>query len=219
MTNTIYQITNTINNKIYIGVHTTNNPNDNYMGSGIAIKQAIEKYGKVNFKKDILFEYDNLKEAYSKENEIVNDEFIKRKDTYNMMNGGLARIHFTDEHKTKISKSLIGRTKTKEHILNHSNSLLGFKHSLNTKNKMSISKQGKLNNQFKGYYITPLGRYDTLKKVKIPLLPNSTLFRWCKNSNKIINSYYISRSKYLQSLKESPLDKTFKEIGFNFESI
>lgn len=48
---TVYKITNTINNKYYIGVHKTQNPNDLYFGNGAAIKQAIKKYKKENFTK------------------------------------------------------------------------------------------------------------------------------------------------------------------------
>ena len=52
---TIYLIRNNINNKQYIGQHTTKDLNDNYMGSGKIIKQAFQKYGKENFTKTILF--------------------------------------------------------------------------------------------------------------------------------------------------------------------
>ena len=41
----IYQITNTINQKIYIGSHCTSNMNDKYLGSGKCLKHAIKKYG------------------------------------------------------------------------------------------------------------------------------------------------------------------------------
>lgn len=52
----IYKITNKLNGKIYVGKRVRENLSDieNYYGSGIAIGLAIEKYGKENFKKEIL---------------------------------------------------------------------------------------------------------------------------------------------------------------------
>lgn len=48
----IYKITNIINNKIYIGQDRHNNPH--YMGSGVAIVNAVKKYGKEHFIKEII---------------------------------------------------------------------------------------------------------------------------------------------------------------------
>jgi len=48
----IYKTTNLINNKIYVGKDSYNDPS--YIGSGVLIKKDIRKYGKKNFKKEII---------------------------------------------------------------------------------------------------------------------------------------------------------------------
>jgi len=86
--NIVYQITNKLNGKIYRGVHSTDNIEDGYMGSGINIKRAIEKYGKENFIKDVLFDFSDKIQAFKKEKEIVNENFVNKNSTYNMKLGG-----------------------------------------------------------------------------------------------------------------------------------
>lgn len=85
----IYEITNLVNDKIYIGVHRTKNLDDGYMGSGSRINYAIAKYGIENFKKRIIEYFENAEDMYLAEAEIVTEEFLSRDDVYNLRRGGL----------------------------------------------------------------------------------------------------------------------------------
>ena len=60
----IYCIENTINGKKYIGKNST--LDDNYFGSGVSLKDAINKYGVENFKKDII-EYCSIADLNNRE--------------------------------------------------------------------------------------------------------------------------------------------------------
>ena len=85
----VYKTTNIANNKIYVGVHKSDNiQNDNYLGSGKYLNEAIKKYGKQNFKRQILFQCKTQKQMYQKQAQIVNQQFLKRQDTYNLTPGG-----------------------------------------------------------------------------------------------------------------------------------
>lgn len=89
------------NERIYIGVHKTENPNifDGYIGDGVNIRQfcsfkypktpfqyAVKKYGVDSFERTVLYVFDTAQEAYQKELEIVDSNFINLSHTYNMYN-------------------------------------------------------------------------------------------------------------------------------------
>lgn len=93
----IYQITNLVNNNIYIGVHRTVDLDDGYMGSGKIIKRAIAKYGLDNFKKDILEFFETSELMYAREKELVTDEFLLREDTYNLRRGGFGGFDYLNK--------------------------------------------------------------------------------------------------------------------------
>ena len=67
----IYRIVNTINEHDYIGKRKAPKSlspiEDSYMGSGVRIKEAIQKYGRQNFRKEILEANLTLEEAIERE--------------------------------------------------------------------------------------------------------------------------------------------------------
>lgn len=86
----IYKTTNLVNNKIYVGLHSTDKIEDGYIGTGWQLKKAIRKYGRDKFKREILYVFRDRDEARKMEAKIVNEEFIARPDTYNLLLGGIS---------------------------------------------------------------------------------------------------------------------------------
>lgn len=107
----VYKITNLVNNKIYVGARTTDtNPEDDtYMGSSHILNKAIRKYGRENFKKEVLEIFTDKKDAFKREQEIVNKEFIARNDTYNITIGGYGSKDWTPKLSKTISEAKMGQ--------------------------------------------------------------------------------------------------------------
>lgn len=106
----IYKTTNLINNKIYIGQHhyERNHIDPHYLGGGKNLHLAFKKYGKENFKCEILEWCDSFEELNEKETYWI--KFYNSKDRrigYNLDDGGqgIPGYHHTNEAKEKISKN------------------------------------------------------------------------------------------------------------------
>lgn len=85
----IYKTTNLINGKIYIGKDRKNS--NSYLGSGVLLKKAIQKYGIENFKKEIL-EF-CINDAHLNEREIFwINEYKSFGEGYNLTIGGSGGI-------------------------------------------------------------------------------------------------------------------------------
>lgn len=125
----LYKITYNVNGKQYIGVRKHINPlTDNYMGSGKMLQYAYEKYGIQNFTKQIIFTELNRQQAFEVESFIVDKNYVKRTDTYNITIGGRGGWHIPDRQATnkKISQALKGHINSEQ-----------------ARRKMSQAKKGK----------------------------------------------------------------------------
>lgn len=141
----VYKTTNKINNYIYIGVHRTDvDIDDGYIGCGLynSIKsakqfrhykfhKAVKKYGVNNFVRETLFEFDDTeagkKAAYKKEYELVNREFLKRKDVYNTVLGG--RIPSSAVEKQIAQYDLNGNFIRQYYSITQASQITGISHS------------------------------------------------------------------------------------------
>lgn len=83
----IYLTTNLVNDKKYIGQHN-GSIKDNYLGSGVLLVKAIEKYGKENFKKEILEECDITELDEKEKYWIAYYNALEDENFYNLSKGG-----------------------------------------------------------------------------------------------------------------------------------
>ena len=116
----IYQIENLINGKKYMGRDSLNRPG--YLGGGVAIKNAIKKYGRKNFIKIILEICDNYEHLLEREEYWLNYYKVDNNPNYyNMITSSngwekgkprpnlIGRTH-SEETKNKISEAGLGKT-------------------------------------------------------------------------------------------------------------
>jgi group I intron endonuclease len=188
----IYLTTNLVNGKKYIGM-CKNTHRENYLGSGTLLKKAIEKYGKENFKREILQEcvtFEELSEAekyWIYKHNAVNDE-----NFYNLTAGGFGgSSDYLKEYWNKLTKE--ERKKCRNWYINDmtgkNNPMYGKKHSLETRKKIGLKSKdrnwhhpnhnGKLNPRAKRVLVEYDGKhkiYDCLKDVTLDInIPYSTL--------------------------------------------
>jgi group I intron endonuclease len=102
--NYVYVTTNLISGKKYIGSHSSNDINNDYLGSGTALKKDIKYFGKQFFSKKIIAIYDTREQAYQVESELLNDMWFST-DTYNIYKTTSGLISHTEDTRLKMSKS------------------------------------------------------------------------------------------------------------------
>lgn len=83
-----YKITNDFDDCFYYGVHSTENLEDNYMGSGLRLWNAYRAHGINHFNKEILEFFEDRNLALAKEKEVVTIELVKNPKCYNLILGG-----------------------------------------------------------------------------------------------------------------------------------
>lgn len=150
----IYETTNLINNKRYVGQKKSEVFLENrYLGSGKILSRAIKKYGAKNFSVKLIEKCSSKEELNEREIYWIKYyEAVNSKDFYNLTSGGfgLGGYHHTTESKIKIgnatrgNKSWKGKFHSEESKMKISNSNLG-KHHRN-ENTISKTRETKIKN-------------------------------------------------------------------------
>lgn len=129
----IYLTTNLINNKKYIGKHY-GELDDSYLGSGVLLQRAINKYGEKNFKRIILYISKDAKENNEKEKQFITIyNAVKSDEFYNIASGGDGGDLFNC---LSLEQKEIVRKKYKERSTGENNPMYGKHHSEETKQKI-----------------------------------------------------------------------------------
>lgn len=84
----LYKTTCKVTENFYIGVHSTTDLEDGYLGSGKRLSRSVEKYGRENHVREILEFSENREELMKREREIVNDELLENQKCMNLKKGG-----------------------------------------------------------------------------------------------------------------------------------
>lgn len=84
----IYKITRIDNGRYYIGMHSTDNLEDGYFGSGKLITASIKKHGKEKHIKEILEFCDSRESLKSREKDLVNHLLLEDEMCMNLTLGG-----------------------------------------------------------------------------------------------------------------------------------
>jgi hypothetical protein len=165
----LYKTVNRVNGKFYYGVHSTNNLEDGYLGSGTALRAAFRKHGKENFELTVLDYFDSREILLEAEKDLISEELIRNGSCYNLRPGGrggfaqetiklgniAANTLESIEKKSRTHKQL-WKNLTDEERLYRSNKIkvrqkavgfdyrtfLGKQHTESTREKMRVSAKG-----------------------------------------------------------------------------
>lgn len=192
----IYKTTNLLSGKYYIGMHSTDDLNDGYMGSGKRLRYSLNKYGKDNHKVEILEFFDTRKALAAREKEVVCLNEIAKEECMNLKVGGeggggfisieqqryrsqcggkahadriKTDIQYRNEFINRVSKFIIQANN--EGKTSNSPRFSNLKHSEETKSKLSKKMLGKgiaeNNSQFGTCWVT---KNNINKKIKLTIL-------------------------------------------------
>lgn len=113
----IYKTTCLISGKWYLGMHSTDNLDDGYLGSGQVLWKSIKKYGKAEHVREILEFLDSRAALIQREEQIITEEIRADPNCMNLRNGGTGQapgFNATELARAKMSAASKAAVRTPE---------------------------------------------------------------------------------------------------------
>jgi hypothetical protein len=191
----LYKTTCLVTGRYYIGMHSTSNLDDGYLGSGIRLRRSIRKYGKENHVKEIIEFFDCREVLIEAEKRAITGDMLDDTDCMNLMSGGtgglLSKIHhekmiqgsinwLNDKWKDESFKKIVTETSRKNILKLHGEGkfknnkrFLNKVHSEKSKrligDKMKDLTKGSRNSQYGTCWITKDGINKKIKNEEVNL--------------------------------------------------
>jgi hypothetical protein len=191
----IYKTTCKVDGKFYIGMHSTSNLEDGYIGSGKRLWRSIKKYGKENHECQILEFLPDRISLIAREKELVNESMLQDPMCMNLALGGeggfinksaaragaigMNKKNWSDSefiNRKRIQTAERNRELHKLGILKPPPNWLGKKHKQESKDKIglgnSISQKGEKNSQYGKKWIYNIEEKRSIRISKDDIVPD-----------------------------------------------
>lgn len=144
--------------KFYIGIHSTDDIDDGYLGSGKYLLASIKKYGKDTHTREVIKMFDTREEALTEERQIVDAGLVNDRRCMNVSLGGNggnigeANGFYGKKHTAEALKKIASKSSRcigEEERVNTSRRFKGFPLSSEHRLKLSQANVGKSQNHSK----------------------------------------------------------------------
>jgi len=194
----IYKTTNLLNGKYYIGMHSTDNLNDGYMGSGKRLRRSLNKYGIENHKVEAIEFFENRSDLIKKEKEIITLNEIAKEECMNLMPGGIGG--FISEEQQRI-RSIAGGKAFAKRLKNDEK----FRLEISDKLSKRLKKQYKKGKREKIYFFNWNDKqHDEKTKIKISETKKGT---GIGKENSQHGTCWITKNEINKKIKKEELKK------------
>lgn len=191
--NYLYRTTNILTGSYYIGVHRTDRPiEDGYLGSGNALLCAIQKYGKHNFKHEIIQLFESYEECLEAEKKYLTEEILSDPKCYNLKAGGKGGAHPGNQNAKGMTY-----THTEKARLNISRARMGKKWNEAVISKIKKNRSGKGTGKNNA-----MAKPEAVEKVRVSKLGRKRI-------------YSPDRSEFKQILPESGQWNSLVDLGWS----